>query len=115
MINIVLNEKTEPLRYLILDLALYNQINNVTLEVGTEQTESDSIFVDTSECENLEEVMAKFALTIKDMVKKPAKQNPITQVWMDDKYGEEESKDIIGVLETAIEPDVFFALERMRL
>jgi len=115
MINIVLNEKTEPLRYLILDLALYNQINNVTLEVGEVQIDADSIFVDTSDCENLEEVMAKFALEIKDLVKKPAKQNVITQIWMDDKYGEEQSRDIIGVLETAIEPDVFFSLERMRL
>jgi len=115
MIKIILDENTEELRPLILDIALYNNINNVTLELSKEKTDENSIFIDTSQCSNLEEVLAEFALKIKDMIKKPAKLNNVSEVWMADKYGEEESKNIIGVLETAIDPNTFFDLERIRL
>lgn len=114
MIRVYLDERVEPLRKMITDLILYNDIYNVVVEVGVQKTKDDSIFVDISDCGTLEDVLSKFALSIKDRVKKPAKYRPSSQIWLDAKHGED-SKNIASIIETAVEPYTFFNLERFTL
>lgn len=115
MIRIFLAEKAEPLRPLILDLLLYNHINNITVEVSEEKKHRHSLHVDISKFDNLEDVMSEVAMLIRPLVKSTAKSNLPSQIWLDNKHGEDKAHAIVSIIETAIEPDTFFALERYRL
>jgi len=99
---------------MVTDLILYNEIRDVTIEIGTEQKVEGSIFVSTVGCKNLEDVLAKFALSIRGEVKKPAKYRPSSQVWLSHKYGFAAER-IASIIETAVEPNTFFDLERIHL
>lgn len=114
MIRVFLDERVEPIRTMITDLILYNEITDVTVEVGEEQTKEDSIFVNIENCATLEDVLAKFALSIRGRVKHPARYRPSSQVWLQNKHGAG-SASIASVIETAVEPNEFFDLERIHL
>jgi len=115
MIFIELDREAESLRPLILDVCLYNEINNINIEISKEKKFEDSIFINLNEFSNLEDVMAEFALQIKPFIKKFAKKNLPSQVWLQSKHGEETAEEIMSVLETAIEPNIIFSLERIRV
>lgn len=112
MIRIFLDKQAEPIRPLILDLLLYNDIHDVNVEVSSEQKFDNSIFIDLNEYENLEDVMSEFAMRLHPMVKRHARTNIPSQIWLSNKHGESKSRDIVSVIETAVEPNTFFDLEK---
>lgn len=110
MIQFKLSKRTESLKPYLQELLLYSGIHNVTVEVGAERTREDTLFINESECDSLEDVLSKFALAIYDdrIHNKCLKSSVVS---LSAKHGKSAEK-IASVIERAIEPTSFFTLER---
>lgn len=112
MIRFKLTPTTESLKPQLQDLLIYSGITNVVVEIGKERTASD-IFINESECSTLEDVLSKFALQIYDE-NVHHKGRPSSVISLHQKHGASAQK-IAMVIEKAIEPSYFFALDRIPL
>lgn len=110
MIQFKLSNRTESLRPYLQELLLYSGISSATVEVGQERTRQDTIFIKEDECDNLEDVLAKFALAIYDeRIHTKCLNSSVVSLMA--KHGKSAEK-IASVIERAIEPTSFFVLER---
>jgi len=104
MLNILLSEQTKPLKPYIQDMCLYNNLNNITIEVGHERKMIDSLFINQAECKNLEDVLKKLALNIYNPTKHKNRLYSTEVLFMDDG---DDGKKIASMLETIIDPGLY--------
>ena len=116
MIKLKLSPRTEKLRPYIKEILLYSGISDVTVEINENQTSftPDTVFVCESEYKNLEDVLAAFAEQIYDG-NIHMRYRPATRVWLQNTRSGARAGRIAAVIEKAIEPDIFFGLERYAL
>lgn len=110
MITMSFSNTSRVLSPIIKDLLLYSGIKDVHIEIGKEQTRfgSNVLFIDESEYQSLEDVIAEFALRIYDS-SIHNKCLHSTEIAFLDKF-DDQAHIIASVLEKAIEPVVFLNL-----
>lgn len=114
MIQFKLSKKTELLKPYLRDILLYSGIHDVTVEVGAQQAVANSIFIQEGECETLEDVMSKFALSVyNEALHTKCKKSSF--IALRGKYNKSCSEKIASVIEKAVEPVSFFTLESVKL
>lgn len=116
MIKLKLSPRTEKLRPFIKEILLYSGLDDVTVEIGENQTSftANTIFVCENKYGNLEDVLAAFAERIYDG-SVHIRYRPATRVWLQNTRSETRAGKVAAVIEKAIEPDTFFGLERYAL
>lgn len=114
MIVFKLSQTSERLKPYFRELLLYSGISDVVVEVGKNKTSTkeNTIFLDETKYTNSEELLAGFALSIynEDIHKNFSSSSYVSLVYQ---YGESCSREIASVIEKAIDPVLFFALERV--
>lgn len=114
MLKFNLSKRTESLKPYLRDLLIYSGIDSAVVEIGSERRSADSIFINEDECETLEDVLSKFALSIYSPTTHKKRTNA-SVISLSSKYGDSRSRRIASVIETAIEPVCFFTLDRVPL
>lgn len=115
MITLSLSKETRTLKPYISELLLYSGISHAHVEVGKEQTRfgENVIFVQEDAGDSLEDILSKLALKIYDPKIHKSFQK-LSETSLIYKHGKQ-AHIVASVLEKAIEPIVFFGLDRVRV